>query len=43
MVCVVVGSASRSTAFLRVFMASSQAVRGVGAGFEEPHLRLIMV
>ena len=39
MVCLVVGSAFPSTAFLRVSWLHSQAVRGVGVSLDEPHLR----
>ena len=43
--CLVVGSAFLSTAFLRVFLAHSQTVRGpgVGVGFEEPRLWLMVL
>ena len=37
----VVDSAFSSTALLRVFLAHRQVVRGVGVGYEEPHLRLM--
>ena len=42
MVCLVVGSAFPSTVLFACSWLHSQAVRGVGVGFEEPHLRLMV-
>ena len=40
--CFVVGSAFLLTAFFACSWLHSQTVRGVGVGFEEPHLRLMV-
>ena len=43
MVCLIVVSAFPSITFLRVFPGFiAKPFRGVGVGFEEPHLRLML-